>query len=173
MSFDLSSKIIKIEPLDFAKFLSGDLTIWKGPADGGGFSGEEDVCLKSLSLAEVELSKFIFKNYLEEGEASIGGEERMRRLNGMSDFIGFGPNVFLGLWYDYQANKENKENSALEWLHRNFGVTVMDFPGAVLRLIGYRVVLCLFRYADGSWGWYYGWLGDKWGGDCSSVGYAS
>ncbi|MDO9231025.1 MAG: hypothetical protein Q7U36_00905 [bacterium] len=36
------------------------------------------------------------------------GEEKLRRLKEEKpEFIRFAGNVFLGLWLDYQANKEN------------------------------------------------------------------
>lgn len=164
-------KTIKTKPFDPAKFLGEGWTIWKGPIDGDGLSGEEDVCPKSLALVEVELSKFVFRTCLKEGESSIAGEEKIRRLNEMSDFIGFGPNVFLGLWGDYRTNREN---STLEWLHQNFGVTSMDFPGAVLRYPhGNRCVLYLDRRDVGEWHWYYNYLGDQWDADSPSAGCAS
>lgn len=164
-------KTIKAMPFDLEKFLGKDCSIWKGSADGDGLSGEEDICHQSMAITEVELSKFVFRHCLKEGETSITGEEKIRRLNGMSNFIGFGPNIFLGLWEDYQVNKEN---SALEWLYRNFGVTFMDFPGVILRLPdGYRYVLYLYRNSDGEWRWDCFWLDLQWYAGPPSVGCAS
>ncbi len=160
-------KSIMAKPFDLVKFLGKGWSIWKGPADGDGLSGDEDVCPK----VEVELSKFVFRHCLKEGETSITGAEKIRRLNEMSDFIGFGPNVFLGLWEDYQANKEN---SALEWLFQNFGVTFMDFPGAILRNPdGNRSVLYLYRDSDGGWHWRCNWLDSQWDAGYPSAGCAS
>lgn len=164
-------KTIKSHSFDPAKFLGKEWSIWRGPADGDGLSGEEDICPKSLSLVEVELAKFVFRACLNDGESSIMGEEKILRLNEMSDFIGFGPNVFLGLWEDYQINKEN---SALKWLHRNFGVTFMDFPGAILRdPDGRRDVLCFDRRGDGDWDWGYRWLDGRCRVGSLSAGCAS
>ncbi len=162
-------KIIKAKPFDPVKFLGEGWTIWKGPADGDGLLGEEDICPKSLAFTVVELSEFVFKTCLKEGESSITYEEKIRRLKEMLDFIGFGLNVFLGLWEDYLINREN---SALEWLHQNFGVTLMDFPGVVLRNPrGDREVLCLHRY-DNGWLWSLFCLGSQCNVDRPSAGCA-
>ncbi|MFA6974336.1 MAG: hypothetical protein WC238_06445 [Parcubacteria group bacterium] len=164
-------RTIKTRLFDPVEFLGKGNTIWRGSADGDGLSGEEDVCQQSRAIVEVELSKFVFRNCLKEDEISIIGEEKIRRINEMSDFIGFGLNVFLGLWEDYETNKEN---SALEWLHQNFGVTFMDFPGVILRSrSGRRHVLYLRRGADDKWYWERDQLSFQWCAGNPSVGCAS
>ena len=153
-----------------SEFLGEGWTIWKGPNDGDGLSGEEDIDLRSGDLTEINSASFIFETRLKEGEKSITGEEKLRRLKEEKpEFIRFGGNVFLGLWEDYQTSKEN---SILEWLYRTFGITFMDFPGLVLRLPdGGRYVLCLRRGDDGAWRWFYYWLGRRWRTDGPSVAY--
>ena len=155
-----------------AEFIGEGWTIWKGPADGDGLAGEEDMDKRSLALADVELAKFVFETCLRTKEKSIKGEEKLRRLKEEKpDFIRFGGNVFLGLWLDYQANKEN---SILEWFYRNFKISFMDFFGQILRdPDGDRDVLYLFRDGDGEWRWHCRWLEDEWGAARPSAGCAS
>lgn len=165
-------KSILTKPFDPAGFLGKGWTIWKGPIDGDGLSGEEDIDPRSLAMTEVELAKFVFETCLRSGEKSIIGEEKLRWLKEEKpEFIRFGGNVFYGLWLDYKANKEN---SALEWLHRNFGVTFMDFLGLILRgPYGDRDALYLCRRGDGGWYWRYDWLDRQWDADSPSAGCAS
>ena len=165
-------KSIATKSFNPTEFLGKGWTTWKGSADGDGLSGEEDIDPRSLALTEVELANFLFKTCLKTDEESISGEEKLRRLKEENPgFIRFGGNVFLGLWEDYQANKEN---SILEWLHRNFGVTFMDFFGQVLRdPHGRRDVLFLYRCDGGEWSWHCSWLDFRWGAGRPSAGCAS
>lgn len=166
------SKVVRTNPnLKFnpAEFIGEGWTIWKGPANGDGLSGKAEVDERSPALMEVDLSKALFESCLKQGESSIKGEEKLRRLR-ESGNIQFGGNVFLALWQDYQ---QNKENSCLEWLYRNHKISWMSFFGLVLRNPnGRRCVLCLFRY-DGEWDWSYSWLGYVWRAGGPSVGLAS
>ncbi|MBU2028407.1 hypothetical protein KJ761_00770 [Patescibacteria group bacterium] len=164
-------KSILTKPFNSIQFLGEGWVTWKGPIDGDGLSGEEDIDLRSLFLPEIEIAKFLFETCLLADEKSITGEEKLRRLKEKSDFVRFGGNVFLGLWLDYQANKEN---SILEWFYRNFKISFMDFMGQVLRdPDGYRYVLYLYRRDDGGWDWRYGWLDYRWGAGLPSAGCAS
>lgn len=160
------------QPFNPADFLGKGWTTWRGPADGDGLSGEEDIDSRSLVLSRIELAKFVFETCLKAGEKSIKGEEKLRRLKEEKpDFIRFGGNVFLGLWLDYQANKEN---SILEWFYRNFKISFMDFFGQILRGPGgYRGALYLSRGGGGKWDWSYGWLGSDWHAAYPSAGCAS
>lgn len=165
------SKSLLTKLFNPAEFIGKNWATWKGPIDGDGLSGEEDVDPRSLALAEVELARFLFETCLLAGEKSVTGEEKLRRLKEKPEFIRFGGNVFLGLWHDYQTYKEN---SILEWFYRNFGVTFMDFIGQILRHPhGNRNVLYLRRSAYGEWYWRYYWLDDQWGAGDPSVGCAS
>jgi hypothetical protein len=159
------------KPFNPAEFIGQGWSVWKGPADGDGLSGEEDVDERSLALSQIEIDKFLFEACLQGDENSITGEEKLRRLKVKPDFVRFGANVFLGLWLDYQANKEN---SVLEKLYREKKITYLDFPGLVLRSPhGDRFVLYLYRNDGGQGGWDYGWLDLDWDDDSLSAGCAS
>ncbi len=165
-------KFILTKPFNPAEFLGKGWATWKGPIDGDGLSGEEDIDSRSLALSQVELAGFVFEICLKADEKSIKGEEKLRRLKEEKpDFIRFAGNVFLGLWFDYQANKEN---SILEWFYRNGKISFMDFFGQILRdPNGYRHALSLYRLDDGEWHWYYNWLGHDWYAGHPSAGCAS
>ena len=159
------------KPFNPAEFIGKGWTIWKGPIGGDGLSGEEDQDLRSLALTEIELASLFFETCLKKKEKLIKGEEKLRRLKEMPNFIRFGGNVFLGLWLDYQANKEN---SVLELLYRTRKIKYMDFFGLVLRSpYGRRRVLCLPRDDDGEWNWDYYGLDRDWGAGSLSAGRAS
>ncbi len=164
-------KVFLAKPFNPAEFISKDWAIWKGPIDGDGLSGEEEIDKRALALTEIELSSLSFETCLKEGEKLIKGEEKLRRLKEKPDLVRLGGNVFLGLWLDYQANKEN---SALKWLFRNRKITYLDFLGLVLRNPGgHRGVLYLYRLGDGEWCWHYRWLENDWHGDGFSAVRAS
>ena len=165
-------KTLLTKQFDPTSFIGKGWTTWKGPIDGDGLAGEEDVDTRSLALTEIELANFIFETCFKKGETSIFGEEKLRRLKEeRPEFVRFAGNVFLGLWLDYEANKEN---SILEWFHRNFGITFMDFPGQILRYTnGHRIIFYLNRLDDGKWSWSYNWLDSRWRVDDPSVGCAS
>ena len=165
-------RIIRINPdLRFnpTEFIGAGWTVWKGPADGDGLKGEEDLDKRSLALTEIDLATAIFESGLKKGESSINGEEKLKRLQASAN-TQFGGNVFLALWQDYQ---QNKENSCLEWLWRNRKISWMSFFGLVLRdPNGDRGVLCLYR-VDDEWYWSYAWLGNFWSAGRLSAGLAS
>ena len=154
-----------------AKFIGKDWAIWRGPANGGGFSGEEDIDPRSLVFTQIEIDKFIFETCLRENETPVTGEKKLLRLKAKPDFVRFGGNVFLGLWLDYQ---DNKENSILECLYRNHKISYLDFFGTILRHPrGDRFVLCLYRRDDGEWYCDCRWLVQDWSACHLSVGCAS
>lgn len=164
-------KSLLTQPFNPAEFIGKDWKTWKGPIDGDGLSGDEDIDPRSMILTEVELAKFIFEACILAGEKSITGEEKLRRLKEKTEFISFGGSVFYALWLDYQ---NNKENSILEWFYRNFGVTFMDFMGQVLRNPrGHRHVLYLDRRGTGKWDWRCPWLDSQWLAGHPSAGCAS
>ncbi|HBP00764.1 MAG: hypothetical protein UY41_C0051G0002 [Candidatus Moranbacteria bacterium GW2011_GWE1_49_15] len=160
-------KSILTKTFNPVEFLGEGWSIWKGLVDGDGLSGEEDMDVRSLELAEVETAKIVFEAYLEEGESSIKGEEKIMRSKKNPDLIRLGGNVFLGFWLDYQANKEN---SVLEWLYRTRKIRFIDFPGLVLRgPRGNRCLPYLYRLGDGEWDWRCYWLAHDWcAGDFSA-----
>lgn len=155
-----------------SKFIGNGWTIWKGPVDGDGLSGEEDKDERSLKISRLEATKIVFNNCLKEGETSVKGEEKIRRLkNEKPELIRLGGNAFLGLWEDYKANGAN---SILEWLYKSKGIRFIDFPGLVLRgPDGFRCILCLCRDDDGQWDWRYYGLVNGWDAGDLSAGCAS
>ena len=165
-------RIIRIDSgLKFnpAEFIGSGWATWKGPADGDGLTGEEDLDKRSLALTEADLTTAVFESGLKPGESSINGEEKLKRLRAFGN-VQFGGNVFLALWLDYQ---QNKENSSLEWIWRNRKISWMSFFGLVLRgPDGFRDVLCFYRNDD-EWYWGYVWLGRGWDADGLSAGLAS
>ena len=150
------------KPLDPTAFISQGWSVWKGPIDGDGLSGEEDVDPRSLALITLDPAKFLFETCLIGKETSIKGEEKLKRLKEKANLIRFGGNVFLALWEDYQVHKEN---SILEWLYRTKKITYLDFFGMILRSPGaLRCVLYLCRDDGGQWSWVFSWLDDGWNG---------
>ena len=98
------------------------------------------------ALTEVDFGKVQFETCLKEDETLIiKGEENLTRLKAGRD-IRLGATVFMGLWEDYQ---KNKENSTLENLYKEKSIAYLDFFGDVLLdPDGYRRVLYLCR-SDG------------------------
>lgn len=147
-------------------FIGKGWAVWKGPVDGNGLEGEEDRDVREDELLVIDWEQVLLEDHLEEEEASIYGEEKLRRAIA-SGKIQLGGNAFFSLWTDY---KTNCENSILEKLRHN-GVTRIYFFGLRLRNPrGGRDVLCLF--VDGSgWCWRCDWLGSSWsdGGRSASL----
>lgn len=164
-------KVIRTAPFNPVEFLGKGWAFWRGSAGGDGLTGEEDADLRSRALVEIDTTRLRFETCLREGESSIKGEEKIRRLKEKPDFIRLGGNAFLGFWLDYQASKEN---SALEHLYRTRRITFIDFPGDILRSSdGYRSMLYLCRRGHGGWDWDVCWLENDWFADNPSVGLAS
>jgi hypothetical protein len=152
------------------EFIGKEWTIWKGSAKGEGLSGKKDQDERSLALTEISLASLRFETCLKKGETSITGEEKLIRLKNSKKIL-LGGNAFLGLWLDYQANKEN---SALEWLWRNYKISYLDFFGEILRgPDGRRRVLYFCRHNDGEWFWHCHWLDNDWNADDPSAVLAS
>lgn len=125
---------------------------WKGPADGNGLEGEEDRDAREDNLSSVDWSQVLLETHIQEGEASITGEEKLRRAKN-SDNIQLGGRSFFSLWEDYL---DNREDSVLEKLRRKRkGVKTILFLGLVLRFSdGSRNVLSLrFNDSDSEWYW--------------------
>lgn len=165
-------KSVLTKPFDPAEFLGKGWQTWKGPVNGNGISGEEDIDLRTLTLSEIEVAKFLFETGLREGEETIPGEEKLRRLKEEKPgFIRCGGNVFLGLWLDYEANKEN---SVIEGLFRNLKIGSMDFFGQILRHpSAVRHALCLVRRGNGKWFRDTSWLENASLSKCPSLGCES
>jgi hypothetical protein len=148
-------KIDRSKPFDPAKFLGAGWTIWKGPANGDGLTGEEDQDGRSLAITEFDLTKIQFRDMLKSGESCVNGEEKQKRL-AKAGHIRLDAKVMQTLW----------ENQALipsvmkEPIGGNTRYSYFD--GTVLRSpSGDRYVLCLCW--DGSqWYWSYGCLQFDW-----------
>ena len=123
------------------------------------------------ALTEVDFGKVQFETCLKEDETLIiKGEEKLTRLKAGRD-IRLGATVFMGLWEDYQ---KNKENSTLENLYKEKSIAYLDFFGDVLLdPSGDRLVLCLCRDDDGEWAWDYYWLERDWDAHDRSASLAS
>jgi len=166
-----SAMVILTKTFIPSRFVGNGWTIWKGPIDGDGLSGDEDMDKRSLKISKIEVANLVFNNCLKEGETSIRGEEKIRRLKEKPETIRLGGNVFLGLWKDYEANGSG---GILEWLYKSKGLRFIDFPGLVLRdPNGHRYILDLYRNDDGQWDWDYDWLVFDWNADILSAGCAS
>ena len=129
---------------------------------GNGWSiVEEDE--RSLALTEVDLSKVSFETMLENGESSVVGEEKLKRLKAQGN-IRLDAKVFQTLW-------ENQHLIPASWKElTNGNTTYVFFDGTVLRdSDGSRCVLYLC-WNDGKWDWLCHWLDRKWNaGDPSAV----
>lgn len=113
---------------------------------------------RSAALPEVDFSQVVFETCLPEGESSIKGEEKLKRLKAGGN-IRLGSTVFMGLWEEYKAHKED---SVLERLHKEQDITYIDFFGDVLLgPNGHRDVLGLAR-GVGAWRWGCGRLEGEW-----------
>lgn len=155
---------------NLAEFIGKDWKVWRGPVNGCGLNGDEDIDSRSLVLTEINADSLLFESCLQEGEQRITGEEKLKRLKA-ANLVRLGGNAFLGLWRDYEANKEN---SVLEYLYRTRKITYLDFFGLILRSPDSdRCVLYLYRDSDGAWTWYYFWLGCGWDAGARSAVLAS
>lgn len=151
---------------DPAEFIGKEWKVWRGPIDGDGLKGDEDIDSRSLDLVEVSIDSILFETCLEKGEQRITGEEKLKRLKA-ANVVRLGGNVFLGLWLDFETNKEN---SILEHLYRTRKITYLDFFGLILRdPRGNRCVLFLYHNGDGGWRWDDGWLDCDWRADDRSA----
>ncbi|MEK7552193.1 MAG: hypothetical protein AAB534_02130 [Patescibacteria group bacterium] len=139
-----SNLIVTAVPFDVKDFLSEE---WK-------LVFEDHDSLKD-GLKSVDFSKVKLVSCLKQGEIRITCEEKFERLKA-GNKIRLGADVFLGLWRDWEALKEN---SVLETLFRTQNITYLDFFGDVLLdPSGSRCVLILRRDSSGQWGWSCGGL---------------
>ncbi|OGM97901.1 MAG: hypothetical protein A2735_02990 [Candidatus Yanofskybacteria bacterium RIFCSPHIGHO2_01_FULL_41_21] len=148
--------IDRSKPFNPAEFIGAGWTIWRGPADGDGLSGDEEQDLRSLALAQIDLSAIVLKSTLKPGETAVGGEEKLKRLK-VSGEIRLDAGAFKALW-------DNRELLPARFKEKTNGNTTYIYcDGTVLRSPrGFRCVLC-FYFFDGAWSWRCRWLGDDWG----------
>ncbi len=132
---------------------------------GEGWKVEEED-KRSKELTEVDLNKVQFVTMLKEGETSIKGEEKLKRLK-KSDYIRLDADIFFTLW-------NNKSRIPESWKEKVNGNTrYIFFDGAVLRRPrGDRCVLYLC-WRGGGWDWRCHWLGLEWHASLPSAVLAS
>ena len=159
-------QIPRLTPFNPAQFLGSGWSIWRGPVDGDGLSGDEDQDKRSLALTQLDMSQIQLVTCLKEGETSITGEERVRRLK-KTNHIRLDTRVFQTLW-------ENKDSIPESWKEKtNNNTTSIFFDGTPLRSpFGDRYVLCL-DWRGGEWDWYYYWLESDWNVNSPSAVLAS
>lgn len=135
--------VLKRQPFNPEKFL------------GKGWKIDEQIGQRTGDSLDAE--KIIGKTYLNEGESSLNGEERLRRIKATPADVYLDAEDFLALW-------QEKGHTTLKWLYDTKGITFLSFWATILRHPdGDRIVLYLCRYGGGSWYWHYGWLGnDDW-----------
>lgn len=144
-----------IRPTDFnpAKFV------------GLGFGwewGEMDADPNALALSEVDFSRVFFETCLNEGELSITGKEKLRRLKS-ADNIRLDPRFGVALF-------QEKGQKMLERLFKEQrGITYIDFFGRILLdQYKFRHIFFLHRL-DCKWHWGVRRLdGDWWGRNSSA-----
>jgi hypothetical protein len=117
---------------------------------------------RSLALAEVDLSKVNFETALAEGETSVGGEEKLKRLK-EAGHIRLDVKVFQTFW-------ENPHLIPESWKQKTNGdTTYIFFNGTILLSpCGDRCVLCLCWYVGKRY-WRYGLLDAQWDADSHSA----
>lgn len=146
--------ILKRQPFDPAKFI------------GKGWTIDEQVCRRTED--NLDAGEIVRKDYLKSGEASINGEERLRRIKAAPGDVQLNGEDFLALY-------EEKGQLTLWWLYETKGITWLSFWGIILRHpVSRRFVLYLYRKDDGSWGWGCGWVdGGEWSARIPSAALAS
>lgn len=145
--------IDRANPFDPAAFLGSGWTVWRGPKDGDGLSGEEEQDVRSLAMTEVDFSKVLFTACLKEGESCITGEKKLSRHTAANHIR---LDAAVG-----QALLEEDGQATLNWLYAMFNITWFELPGTLLRdSNGNRHFLYLYSDSGGRWYWDYYWLGN-------------
>lgn len=141
----------RIKPFNPASFIGSGVTIWRGPKDGNGLTGEEAQDATSLARTEIDFAQVLFEHCLKKGESSITGEEKLVRHIAANRIR---LDAKIG-----QCLLEEKDQATLEWMFNTFGITWFELPGTVLRdSDGYRYFLFLYRGDSGRWHWDCSWL---------------
>ena len=153
-----ASKVLTIprtNPFDPPTFVGEGFSIWRGPADGLGLTGQEAQDARALLLTEVDFTKVTFETALRNGESQITGEEKLSRLIA-SGVIRLDAGVSLALWNDYE---KNKAGSMLEWLRKEKGITYLDFFGTILHAHFINRYVPYLGHVGGGWRRGVYWLG--------------
>ncbi|MEK7570629.1 MAG: hypothetical protein AAB515_04315 [Patescibacteria group bacterium] len=113
--------------------------------------------ISKRSGGSLDAGKIVGKDYLQEGESTISGEERLKRIKATPADIQLDAEDFLALY-------EEKDQLTLRWLYESQGITWLSFWGTILGSTlsdgNVLCVLCLYHSGDGSWFWGYGRVGD-------------
>lgn len=145
------------DPSDFTD--KKDLKIWCGPKNELGLYGPQEQDQKSLLVDKVDFSGFTkqgnFLNGLRAGEDCITGEIKRWRL------------IRNSIQADARIAEElykQEGQQTLRFIYDSFGIENIEFLGTVLRSSrGRRCSLRLYRRSydgsNGSWFYYYSWLG--------------
>lgn len=148
--------IDRSQPFNPETFIGKGWSIWRGPTDGDGFSGEEEQDPRALALTELDFSRLRLVRTLKEDENVVGGEENLRRLREIRH-ICLDAKAFQVLWQNRQLLPDLLKEQT------NGDTTYIFFHGTTLRYPdGNRGVLCLVLL-DAGWRWGYHWLDDDWG----------
>lgn len=165
--------ITKISQPDFARELAkfarkqacwvgaSIISIVRGRFNPVEFVGEgwniiaDETDTRSIALTELDLTKVELRTMLKDGETSVKGEEKLKRLKA-SGLVRLDAEIFLTLW-------ENQHPIPESWKEKVNGNTrYIFFDGTVLRdSYGLRYVLCLY-WDDGGWHWGVYWLDFGW-----------
>jgi hypothetical protein len=146
-------KIDRSEPFNPASFIGAGWTIWKGPIDGDGLTGEENQDKHSLALTELDLRKVQFRDMLKLNESAVKGEEVLERLVG-TGYVSLDAKIFQTLWENLIFTSSFWEEQVVRGYSR-----VINFDGTILRNpSGGRFVLCMC------------WGGCRWNWHCSHLG---
>jgi len=111
----------------------------------------EDTDPRAEALTELDLDKVSFVTTLKNGESSITGEERLKRLKA-SGQVRLGGKAFMACWNNRHLLPES-------WKKDESGnIRVITFDGLTLQgSSGGRCVLSLYWHGS-EWNWYYNWL---------------
>lgn len=151
-----SLPIDRTTPFNPAEFIGIGWSIWRGPADGDGLSGEEDQDERSLALKEIGPAKILLETCLQD-EKSITGEERILRLKGAGR-IRLDAAIFQVFWKNKPLIPEHFKKKI------QGNATYIFFDGTPLRSPDggrYTLYLCFEggRWC-GRWYWRCSWLGN-------------
>lgn len=147
-------KILSIDrttPFSPAEFIGTGWSIWRGPADGDGLSGDEKQDERSLALKDINPAAILLETRLRDDEQEMTGEERILRLK-VADRIRLDAAILQVFW-------KNKPLIPVHFKKKIRGrVAYIFFDGTVLRSPhGRRWTLCLY-FGPGEWRWHFSWL---------------
>lgn len=135
-------------------FSSLSWTIWKGPADGDGLTGEEEQDAQALALTEIDTTTILFETMHLKNEMGINGEEVLRRFRESGRIL---HDAAFGI-----ALLDEPYRLTLEILRITRDITEFALLGTVFHSRGSRYVMCL-SWDRGVWDWRMRELDENWG----------